>query len=325
MTRSLFIAIALALWTAAGAQAAPVLRNAVTVEDGRVRLGDIFADAGSKADVVVAAAPKFGHQAVYDARWLFNVAQANGLDWRPASHTDHVTIERAAHAVAGAEIDDALKDAVAQEATVRGKKVDIAIDNRDIALYADPDSHGPVQIRDLWLDRDGTRFTATVAASDGPDAQTVKVSGRVYEVTSVPVLTRRVSANDVVAASDIRFIRVRSDALPNDAITDPDALIGMSPRRQAVDGVPLRAGDFHPPVVVHKGALVTMVVQMPYMLLTAQGRAIEDGAKGEVIKVINTQSKTTVEAAVDSPSRVIIRTPASMRAAVGQKSRTAAR
>ncbi len=329
MTRSLSIVLLLgcALLSGAGAQAAPVLRSSVTVDDDLIRLGDIFDDAGNKADTVVATAPPFGHQAVYDAAWLFNVARANGLEWQPASRTDHVTVERAAHAIPAARIEDALKAAVAKEVAARGgsNKVLVNVDNRSITLYADPDAGGAIQIRDLWLDRDASRFTATIAASDQPDAQTTKVSGRVYQVTSVPVLTRRVAASDVVGAKDIRFVDVRNDALTSDAITDPDALIGMSPRRQAVDGVPLRAGDFRAPVVVSKGTLVTMIVQTPYMLLTAQGRAVEDGAKGDVIKVMNTQSKTTVDAVVDSATRVFVQTPAALQAVASPGGRTFAR
>lgn len=325
MKARLYIAIAaglaLGFLFGAAANAAPVLRGSVTVDAERVTLGDLFDGAGAKADVVVAPAPKFGRQAVYDAEWLANVAHANGLDWRPASRTDHVTVERRAETVPAGEIEAALKEAVAERASGSGKKVEVVVDNRNIPLFSDPNAQSDLQIRSLWVDRDTTRFSATIAASADASAQIVKVSGRIYEKTSVPVLTRRVATTDVIGAGDIRFIEVRSDALADDVITDPDALIGMSPRRPATDGVPLRSGDFRAPIVIAKGTLVTMVVETPYMTLTAQGRATEDGAKGDVIKVMNTQSKTTVDATVDGPSRVVVHTAASQAAAVtdGQK------
>ena len=310
-------AVAVALAVATAAQAAAVLRNSVTVDSDMVRLGDLFDDAGDKADVAIAAAPKFGHTAVYDAEWLFNVARANGLDWRPASRLDRVTVRRAAHAMTAGEIEDTLRGAIGKEIAERGgsPKVEIALDNRSLTLYADPQAKSGLEVRDIWLDRDGSRFTATVAASNSPSAQTTKVSGRLYELTSVPVLTRRLGAKEVVGPGDVRFIDVRSDSLPSDAITDADALIGMSPRRYVSDGIPLRAGDFREPIVVTKNSLVTMVVQTPYMLLTAQGRAVQDGAMGDAIRVMNTFSKVTVDAVVEGPSRVLVKTPATAQTA----------
>lgn len=312
MTRSVRIGFVfgLAIAIASAAQAAPVLRNSVTVNDEMVRLGDIFDDAGDKANIAVAAAPRFGRTAVYDAEWLSNVAQTNGLDWRPASRMDRVTVQRAAQAVAAAQIEDALRSAVGKEIGERGgsQKVQVAVDSRGITLYANPEAENGIQIRDLWLDRDGSHFTATVAASDLPGAQTATVSGRVYELMSVPVLTRRVAVNDVVKPGDIRFVEVRSDSLLSDTITDADALVGMSPRRYVTDGMPMHAGDFRAPIVIAKNTLVTMVVQTPAMLLTAQGRAVEDGAMGDVIKVMNTHSKMTVDAVVEGSSRVRVQT-----------------
>jgi len=329
MTRSVRIGFVfgLAVAIATAAQAAPVLRNSVTVNDEMVRVGDIFEDAGDKANIAVAAAPKFGRSAIYDAEWLSNVARANGLDWHPASRLDRVTVQRAAQAVAAAQIEDALRNAVGKQIGDRGgsRKVQVAVDSRGIALYADPGAESGIQIRDLWLDRDGSHFTATVAASDLPGAQTATVSGRVYELTSVPVLTRRIAANDVVKPGDIRFIEVRGDSLPSDTITDADALVGMSPRRYVTDGVPVHAGDFRAPIVVTKNTLVTMVLQTPSMLLTAQGRAVEEGAMGEVIKVMNTHSKMTVDAVVEGASRVRVQTSSPVQTASDISGRMAAR
>jgi flagella basal body P-ring formation protein FlgA len=52
------------------------------------------------------------------------------------------------------------------------------------------------------------------------------------------------------------------------------------------------------PVLVTKGAAVTMVLESPGLLLTVKGQALEDGAKGETIRIMNTQSSRTVEAVV---------------------------
>lgn len=314
MTRLTLISAVLAALTAAllaplAAGAAPVLRDMVVVEGDTLHLGDLFDGAGDKADIAIGPAPRIGRPAIYDAMWLATLARQHGLDWRPASQSDRVTVERAGRVISVSEIEDVLRAAVRDKLAAQGMghKLRVSLDNRQVPLYVEPGADFGIQVRSLWMDRAGDRFTATIAASSEPSADVVKVSGRTYAVTAVPVLNRRVGSSEVVGAGDVRFRDMRSDQIDNDVITDADALIGMSPRRQAVEDTPLKSSDFRPPVVVTKGSLVSMVVQTPYMLLTAQGRAAEDGAMGDIIRVMNTQSKTTVDAVVEGPSRVVVR------------------
>lgn len=303
-------ALALLLWGGLGAQAAPMLRNTTVVDGDTVTIGDLFDGAGDKSDIAVGPAPRIGRPAVYDALWLAKLARRYGLDWYPTSQSQRVTVERAGRVITVPEIESALRAAVQEYFRKQGagRKMQVSLDNRSVPLYAEPGAASDIQVRSLWMDRSGDRFTATVAASSDPSADVVKVSGRTYEVTSIPVLNRRMDSDEVVRATDLRFKEVRSDLIDSDVITDADAVIGLSPRRRAAEDLPLKASDFRPPIIVEKGSLVSMEVRTPYMLLTAQGRAAENGAMGDVIRVMNTQSKTTVDAVVEGPSRVAVRT-----------------
>ena len=50
-----------------------------------------------------------------------------------------------------------------------------------------------------------------------------------------------------------------------------------------------------------RGSLVTMKIETPFMTVTAQGKAQQDGAEGEIVRVINTQSNRVVEGTVTGP------------------------
>ena len=52
------------------------------------------------------------------------------------------------------------------------------------------------------------------------------------------------------------------------------------------------------PIMVAKNSLVTVRLQNERMQLTVQGRALEDGAEGDVVRVMNTSSNTVVSAVV---------------------------
>ena len=63
-------------------------------------------------------------------------------------------------------------------------------------------------------------------------------------------------------------------------------------------------GQDEVPVVVAKGATVTMIVEAPGLQLTAVGRALGNAGVGDVVQVMNAQTRTTVEGVVEGPGRV---------------------
>jgi len=72
---------------------------------------------------------------------------------------------------------------------------------------------------------------------------------------------------------------------------------------------PLYAYDIKKPVVVKKGELVTLVFALPGIELTAQGQALADGGKGDVIAVLNARSRRTIEGRVSGPGTVAVQAP----------------
>jgi flagellar basal body P-ring formation protein FlgA len=83
-------------------------------------------------------------------------------------------------------------------------------------------------------------------------------------------------------------------------------------------GTVLRNRDIRGARLVTKGALITIAVETPIMTITAQGRAMADGAMGETIQVINTQSNRTVDAVVVASGKVSV-TPVDAAAKVAAK------
>jgi flagella basal body P-ring formation protein FlgA len=115
---------------------------------------------------------------------------------------------------------------------------------------------------------------------------------------------------EVISASDMIWTEVPTERLAQNVVTQMDALVGLAPRRDLREGAPILSGDVKKPVVVQKNTLVAMVVRTPGMTLTAQGRALEDGVQGQSIRVLNTQTKRTIQASVVSPGEVLVETAA---------------
>jgi flagella basal body P-ring formation protein FlgA len=120
------------------------------------------------------------------------------------------------------------------------------------------------------------------------------------------VLARILRPGEVIRTTDLEFIEVAADRVGRDVLIEPGDIAGRAPRRQLPPSAPVRQGDVQAPVLVSKGALVELVVQMPNMVLTAKVRAAEDGALGETVRVVNVRSDKTVVGVVDGPGRVIV-------------------
>ena len=69
------------------------------------------------------------------------------------------------------------------------------------------------------------------------------------------------------------------------------------------------AGDVAAPQVVKKGDTVTVTLKTNALNLTMQGRALQNGAEGDTVRIINTASNRTVDAIVTGPQTVTVTTP----------------
>lgn len=319
---SLLLALALSLLTATAADAAsrrakaeaapeadktPVLLNSHATVSGKfVRLGDIFSNTGEKSEINVAYAPDPGKQATFDARWLYRVARAYELDWRPLGKLDQIVIERESIVVNREEIEELIFTALLE----RGIDADmqVALSNRMLRVHLPANASGDISIEDVAYDPRSHRFTAQIVAPDGSgSAERRRVTGRVHRMVEVPALTRRVLKGEVITERDVQWMRVRADRMQNDVVLEAADVIGMTPKRSLRAGRAIRVSDVRRPVLVPKNGLVTMVLRIPYMSLTAQGKALEDGSDGDVIRIANSKTNTVVEGTVVGANRVAVR------------------
>lgn len=128
-------------------------------------------------------------------------------------------------------------------------------------------------------------------------------------MVELPALLHYVPPGQTIAPEDVGIIRVPADRLVQAVVAEPDDLIGKTPRRAVRPGQPVRIADVQLPVVVRKGDLVTIVIESKFMRLTVQGRANEDGAEGQTIRVANTRSGKVLDATVAGPGIAKIEAP----------------
>jgi len=302
--------LALVFVALAGSAAdAQILRPRALIDAEMIHLGDLFgALPAEAAGRIVAPAPAPGRTALFDAASLVSIARDNGLAWTPQTRFDRAVVQRASRPVGAEEIEARILTALKADGLEDGMQIELT--NRRLSLDAATGPGPAFEIQSLNYDKRDGIFVAVLAVNMGTDSTSpVEVRGNAFRTARVPVLSRPLRHGQVISDDDIAWKEMRAGALDPNTMLDPEAIVGKTPRTSVRAGEILRRAELMAPIVIPRGELVTMVLNTPQMTLTAQGRATENGADGQTIKVENTRSKTTVEAVVVGPNRVTVQLP----------------
>ena len=292
------LAITVSLLSPASAAELQLLPR-IVVDDHLVTLADLFGDMGEAGEAVVARSPEPGKRNTITVARIHRAVRDQGLDWMPLRGLKRVTVNRTGRRIPDFEIESAILIALAGE--VRGDGLSITLANRNQALFVARDAAPGLDVENISYDARTGRFAASLVAAAGTAYEARAVfSGRAIETVELPVLNRTMKKGEIIGDGDIEWIDWQVKRIPRDAITDVADLVGQAARRSLRPDSPLRARDVGEPIVVTKGSAVSLVYRTPMMVLTAGGRALEDGAMGSVIRILNSKSKVVIEARVDS-------------------------
>lgn len=297
------------VFAAASAAADPVTLagSSVTVNDPLVRLGDVFTGAEAKAaTTAVAYAPQPGKRLVLDSQWLARTARRHNLLWQPAGPSEHVVVQRQSFVVSREDVEGRVRAQLAERLPGTELAVDLA--NINFRLHAAGDANDTFTLEDLTFDATSRRFEAIVAAPAGSTmAYRARVSGRVHKMIAVQVPKRPISKGEILRADDLETLRLKTDHAPSDIAFERDALVGKAAVRGLRAGHPVYTRDLERPVLVTKDSLVTLILQGPHMRLTARGKALDQGSQGDVIRIVNDQSKQVVEGTVVAAGQAMVK------------------
>lgn len=153
--------------------------------------------------------------------------------------------------------------------------------------------------------RKATVFMALAVASLwGATAVAAEATPNTVEL---PVLTSPKAMNDVITEDDLVMQEFPSNRVKGDMLRDSTQIIGQAAKRQLSAGKPLRLIDLRREYLVKRGENVSLIYRNGALEITATGKALENGALDDVIRVTNNASNRTVDAKVAGPNQVEIR------------------
>lgn len=281
------------------------LRENSVVTDSSIKLGDIFYGLEKDEERVLGVAPAPGQKLVLNANTLLRIALALDLSWRPTHTNESITLRRQATVIEEQDIQDALKEKFSEENVTGDFAVKIPVEYQQIILPYDQPA--TLEITDLKLDSDKKVFTAMISApsADNP-IQKFSINGSIDPVIKVPALVENLQNGRIIKASDIEMIEISEKDYTRDLFVDAEQLLGLTARRMIVSGRPIRNSELIAPQIIGRGDLVTLSLNDGVLNLTTQAKALENGAKGDVIRVVNTGSNQTLQAMVTGERAVQI-------------------
>jgi len=305
--RLLLVALA-ALASAGAAGAAPALKQDVAIANDVVRIGDLVSDAGDLGDIAVFRAPDLGHVGTVPTRQVLDALRQHGLDDIETRGIHQVKVTRLSRRFTPEEIEHRITATLAgQRGLGEAENLTLTFDRELRAIEADV-SADDLHIASLGFDPRSRRFDVTiVTGANGASPLRLRHTGMVVETTPTAVLVRPVARGDVIRASDVVVERRPRASVSSGALSQPEQLVGLAARRALTAAQPIRAADLMKPELVRQNETVTVYYETAGLTLSVRGKALESGAEGDTVNVLNIQSKRTMQGTVVGLGRVSVK------------------
>jgi flagella basal body P-ring formation protein FlgA len=116
------------------------------------------------------------------------------------------------------------------------------------------------------------------------------------------VATRTIPAGSIIGPEDVTLV----DAVLPGALADISLALGQETRTAIYAGRPVRASDLGPPTLVQRNQLVPLIYRSGGLAISTEGRALARGSVGEVIRIMNLGSRTTVSGRIGADGAVYV-------------------
>jgi flagella basal body P-ring formation protein FlgA len=116
------------------------------------------------------------------------------------------------------------------------------------------------------------------------------------------VATRTLRAQTVIGPGDLAVV----DTELAGALSDPAQAYGLETRVAIYAGRPVRPGDLGAPTLVQRNQVVTLVYLAGGLAISTEGRALEAGAAGDSVRVMNLGSRNTVAGRIGQDGTIYV-------------------
>lgn len=320
----ILIAVCFAICLAPGARAAPVsvqksdqprierptLKPETIVTGDIVRIGDLIDHSGIVASVPIFRAPDLGYTGTISADEVLEAVRKHALIGVDTAGIHDVVVTRASRTIPAKLVQDLIAQTISTRFDLGlSKDIIVTFANDMHSVHVEPSARGEPRITHIDFDSRSGRFDATLEIPSGAGKRSVlRLAGRAIATVEVATVTREIERGTILREADVQMEqRPRAD-IGRDIITSHEDAVGQAARSNLQPGRPLRSADLMKPDLVQRGQTVTLVYAVPGIVLTVRGKAVDGGAEGDTVNVLNEQSKRIVPGVIVGPGRVAVGT-----------------
>lgn len=169
--------------------------------------------------------------------------------------------------------------------------------------FAEPPPESAVRVEEFRFNPPDGRFIARLRMDDGTH---VDVGGRARLQVEAWVPVRRIDQGQVITEADLRIAEFPAGFLNIHALRAKEDILGFEARRALMPDRPVQTQSLIEPRIIHKGDKVTIQLGGGGLNISSEGKALEDGAKGAMIRVVNTTSNNIILAEPVAPGVVAV-------------------
>jgi flagella basal body P-ring formation protein FlgA len=289
----------------------PVLRAEVNVTGDVVRIGDVIDNAGPAAQIAIYRAPDLGTSGKLPVAQVLAALRAHRVIGVATGEIKEISVTRLARTLEARDIETQIASALEHRGGL-GDAANLSLTfDRDVqTMQLDASNTGAMQLVANRFEPRSGRFDLTfeIGNDAGLAATRLRFTGTAIETVEAAVLARGVERSEILKSSDVIVERRPKAEVGND-FAGRNRAVGMQARRQLRAGQALRLADLAKPDLVQRDQPVMLVYQSAGLYLTIRGKALEGGTEGDVVSVLNLQSKRTVSGIVTGRGQVSVAVP----------------
>jgi flagella basal body P-ring formation protein FlgA len=148
-----------------------------------------------------------------------------------------------------------------------------------------------VMLSAFWMDRDTGQYLANAVLAD---STVTRISGLAIATMDIPVPLKQMMPGERIRQEDVGSVKLPLRRVGAFTLTDPADVVGMQVKRLLTQGRPIMRQSVMKPLVIGRGDRISIKYDDGLLSLSAPGRALDAGHKGQEIRIVNLVSNTTL-------------------------------